>query len=243
MFLTEATERTEAGEKNARMLLENICVNTNIFKQHCLSLSVFSVSSSESAAAERVRDVRKISGFTLIEILVVISIIAILAGMIVPTFFYAKTRAKNAKAQVAVKALETAFKSYLDTYKVWPSGLGHDQAYDISDDKFSPPPFKVFSMLRGENDAVLNPQGIAFYEFESTTNYTGYESTALDPWSDPPPWGDSTKWYAYQVMFDDDYDTKISINGQDVYRSVLVWSIGENRTNEYGEGDDVASWK
>lgn len=171
-------------------------------------------------------------GFTLLELLVVISIIAILAGMVMPTFYYAKRRAREAKARVMVKQLETAFKSYLDTYKVWPDAWPDG---DIKDD--------MFKTLHGENPGTppMNPQCIAFYEFESTTNYpSSYEFTALDPWSNP---SDSSSFNAYQVMFDKDYDNKITINGKDVYRCVLVWSFGETRTNEYGEGDDVASWK
>ena len=176
-------------------------------------------------------------GFTLIELLVVISIIAILAGMVMPTFYYAKKRAKESKARVAVKALETAFKAYLDTYKVWPGGIVEGTAYEIKDDGN---PVKFFSILRG-NDADWNQQGIAFFEFESTTNYpVTYQNTALDPWSNP---SDSSSFKAYRVMFDKDYDNKVTIGGQEVYRPVVVWSVGEDRNDDSGGGDDVASWK
>jgi len=200
-------------------------------KKLCILHSTFCISGGGRHAA---------AGFTLIELLVVISIIAILAGMVIPTFYYAKRRAKEAKARVTVKQLEIAFKAYLDTYKVWPSGLGHDQDYDVSDDQFSAPPFKIFSVLRG-NEPTWNSQGIAFFEFENLTNYpAAYQNTALDPWSNP---SDSSSFKAYRVMFDEDYDNKVNIGGQDVYRSVVVWSAGEDRNDDSGENDDVASWK
>jgi len=168
------------------------------------------------------------SGFTLIEILVVISIIAILAGMVIPAYYNAKDRARETKARVAVKALETAFKSYLDTYKVWP-------------DEFTDGEIKgdIFRALRGEAVAG-NSQAIPFYEFDTVTNSSMDSTTAYDPWSNP---GDNSTWAAYQVMFDRSYANKIDVAGDPVYRGVIVWSVGENRTNEYGRGDDVASWR
>lgn len=175
------------------------------------------------------------SGFTLLELLVVISIIAILAGMVLPMFYSAKERAREAKAKVAVKALETAFKSYLDTYKVWPADIAAGTEvtpYEVKDDTI-----KLFSMLSGLPAAVaLNPQGIAFFEFESTNSLIAY-----DPWANPSD-PDRDK-HVYWVMFDKNYDNVISVGGQDVYRCVVVWSPGKGGTNDYGGEDDVASWK
>jgi len=158
------------------------------------------------------------SGFTLIELLVVISIIAILAGMVLPMFYSAKERAREAKAQVAVKALETAFKSYLDTYKVWPADPAFPNG-EISDD--------IFKTLRGEDPvAGYNPQKIAFYEFGSTNST---DTKAYDPWLN-----------VYQVMFDKNYDNQItvpaSVGGGEVYRCVVVWTFDK-------DSNVVASWK
>ena len=172
-------------------------------------------------------------GFTLIELLVVISIIAILAGMVMPMFYSAKERAREAKAKIAVKALETAFKSYLDTYKVWPSAWVAGTMAPIDG--------QIFRALRGDNLPIENKDAIAFFEFESYTNSAGMDpTTAWDPWSNP---SDPATWDRYYVAFDNDYDNKITLGGQDIYRSVVVWSVGKDRQQDYGGGDDVASWK
>jgi hypothetical protein len=46
-----------------------------------------------------------------------------------------------------------------------------------------------------------------------------------------------------QVALDLNGDGKVDVNGTLVDGSVVVWSKGPNTKNEFGEGDDVKSWK
>jgi len=177
--------------------------------------------------AQRVSDAQR--AFTLVELLVVISIIALLLGIIVPSYFSIREKAKYTKAKVTAKNLETAFKAYLDHYRVWPSVIAwpaenNGDGIEIKDD--------LFQMLRGDDQPPgANPGHMPFYEFESTNITAG----AIDPWSDPDPAAQST-WQRYRVRVDLNYDNQI----QDTYRSVLVWSVGADRTN--ATSDDVRSW-
>jgi general secretion pathway protein G len=52
------------------------------------------------------------AGFTLIELMVVVVIIAILAGLIVPRFMGETDKAKQAKAKMQIESLESALKIY-----------------------------------------------------------------------------------------------------------------------------------
>ena len=165
--------------------------------------------------------------FTLVELLVVISIIALLLGIIVPSYFSIREKAKYTKAKVTVKNLETAFKAYLDQYREWPAAFGAGAAQAIDEN--------VVNILKGDPSAIAdNGNLIAFYEFETTNSADG----ALDAWSNP---SDPATWQTYRVQVDDNYDNKITTaSGQELYRTVIVRSVGADRTND--TADDVKSW-
>ncbi len=55
---------------------------------------------------------RKQAGFTLIELMVVVVILAILAGLIIPRFMGETDKAKQAKAKIQIESLESALKMY-----------------------------------------------------------------------------------------------------------------------------------
>ena len=62
----------------------------------------------------------KSKGFTLVEILVVVSIIGILAAILVPVVARSKTKAKIAMAKVQMNDLSAAIKSYKADYQRYP---------------------------------------------------------------------------------------------------------------------------
>lgn len=62
----------------------------------------------------------KVKGFTLIEMLVVIAIIGILAGLLIPAASKARREAAVRKAQTTIAALETALSMYYTDYGMYP---------------------------------------------------------------------------------------------------------------------------
>ncbi|MDI6773796.1 MAG: prepilin-type N-terminal cleavage/methylation domain-containing protein [Verrucomicrobiota bacterium] len=60
--------------------------------------------------------------FTLIEILVVVLIILVLAGLMFPALVHAQRMARVRKARSEAADLAKAWESYWDTYQLWPYG-------------------------------------------------------------------------------------------------------------------------
>ena len=63
---------------------------------------------------------RRQNGFTLIEMLVVIVIIMILAGIVIGAAKYAQTKAATSRAQAEIAAMETALESYKSDNGAYP---------------------------------------------------------------------------------------------------------------------------
>jgi len=60
-------------------------------------------------------------GFTILELLVVVSIIAILIGFAMPSYLSIREVAKQRKAVVTTKHLELAFNEYYNQNQSWPT--------------------------------------------------------------------------------------------------------------------------
>ena len=61
------------------------------------------------------------SGFTLVEIMIVVLIIAILASIAIPNILRARVNAHDAAAQAALKTIGTAMETYLATNDSYPA--------------------------------------------------------------------------------------------------------------------------
>jgi prepilin-type N-terminal cleavage/methylation domain-containing protein len=103
----------------------------------------------------------KLNGFTLIEILVVIAIIGILAGMVLSVTSGVKQRALIKQAKVEAEGLAIAIRSYHSTFSSWPATTAGDRSWTNSNE--------------GVVTNLINQQGQTFYEGLVSNRY------AIDP--------------------------------------------------------------
>jgi prepilin-type N-terminal cleavage/methylation domain-containing protein len=155
-------------------------------------------------------------GFTLIEIMIVVVVIAILAGMLFPAVIGARKRAKKKQAMVDACEIVHAIKLYEGEYQKWPDlnssssdrafggNLGSDRIYFTDN-------YKIINVLMGQNsrsNIYLSPNT---NRFDSDTNY-------LDPWGIP-----------FVIVFDDNYSGEFNCT----FTNVVYTNQHTGQTNSY----------
>jgi prepilin-type N-terminal cleavage/methylation domain-containing protein len=174
------------------------------------------------------RKIEQKHGFTLMELLIVISILAVLAAILLPAMRGALRRADVATAVNDMNNIVGGIKSYYTEYGKWPMDrLQGDE--DDDDEVFGSKTIasgneqaEVMAILRGIDeptynpDYLNNPKKIAFVEvpqksMEGTdkdgNTYVQDDGYYLDPWENP-----------YIIIMDRDFDGEIG--GFD-------WALGE----------------
>ena len=174
--------------------------------------------------------------FTLVELLVVIGIIAILAGMLMAGIMYAPAKAQKAKAQAEITTLVNAIKQYESAYGVLPIPSGA-----LSDDgELSSGNYKLMIHILQADDEGLSDSDKEKVKKQNkrSTKFLEVQGNEAGTYTDP--WGEN-----YFIVFDANYDGKITttnpIPGLNVaasgskytYRySVIVWGKGNDRKFE-----------
>lgn len=110
---------------------------------------------------------RSVRGVTLIELMVVIAIIGILAGLLIPAVQLMRNKARVTQTQAEAKAFSTAIVNYHHEYGRWPVP-GEEEQYSGG----------TFTENRDIVSALHdNPRDRIFWEDTNTV--------FRDPWGDP----------------------------------------------------------
>ncbi|MBN1676464.1 MAG: prepilin-type N-terminal cleavage/methylation domain-containing protein [Kiritimatiellae bacterium] len=171
-------------------------------------------------------------GFTLLELLVVIAVIAILAGLMLPAYQAVRRRFRAMRAKTEVLNLKTAWSEYLAEYGKWPDFASQSAPVPMKEE--GTPALRV---LQGrEEQPKYNHRKRVFMEFSLLNAKTG---DPINPWADPD--ADATAAEdLYYAKFDVDYDNVIPADGRtpedDVKASVIVWTVDR-------DGNVIGSWQ
>lgn len=173
--------------------------------------------------------VSRAAAFTLVELLVVITIIIILAGLLFPAFGAVQERAKKVQASNDEQAIINAVKNYFTEYGRYPVPASTPPAGGVATDLVYGPQStadytneRLINVLRGlattedgtntGSDYKLNARQIVFLEAKNVKdknapkNGISIEANASGPigqWMDP--WGKP-----YVIFVDADYNNHIS---------------------------------
>ncbi|MFZ2653504.1 MAG: type II secretion system protein [Victivallales bacterium] len=205
----------------------------------------------------------KRKSFTIVELLVVISIIAILAGLLLPAISGVRNKAKKTKAKAQCNAIAMAIKSYESTYGLLP--WGPDGTTDTAS---STPNAAIWAPEKLPNGTWVTPvinatcydtlmqiltktdtvggtadgrkdwgnsRSIRFLDVPEDYTKTVDETKKTGSFRDP--WGNR-----FGIAMDLKYENKVRINGtDDVQGTVFIWSYGPGTQGD-GTSKSGGSW-
>jgi len=184
-------------------------------------------------------------GFTLLEILIVISIIAVLAALAIPAVQGVYAKARVTESKTAIHGVANGLKQYQVDYGRFPMPAGQATENLLDLDSGS----AVLKVLLGENPQRLNPKAERYIEPKIGKAGAGGLIGAGDDYSLVDPWGQP-----YHVVLDLNYDGRLAnpdaqnedaeIAGEALAQlpvSVLVFSSGPDK--KLYTRDDVVSWR
>lgn len=209
------------------------------------------------------------SGFTLIELVVVISVIAILMALLFPAFQSAQNQAKRTQAKNDLTQIVTAVNAFYTEYGKYPApdatgSFTSDTVFGDSNNTGKYKSFQLFNTLRAvqtDNTAVaLNPKLISFIQGntvkDSTNPRAGFDAAGnfYDPWG---------RTYAVAVDLSYDnvtqtqipqytdliYATEPDCNCPGITAGAIAYTFGKdaqqgtNGNGKYAGSDDVISWQ
>lgn len=175
------------------------------------------------------------AGFTLVEMLVVVAVIAILAAILVPTVGGARKTALKRKAELECNNIKTAVEQFFYDFKYMPWEEGKGKGQFVGADKWAEDAESqkaVMAFLRGENKL-----GKAYIEFSNRgakdASSEEDEGIFYDPWKNP-----------YHIGLDRNLDQQVEYKGKTYKTRVLVLSLGPDGVegDDSGKDDDIRTF-
>lgn len=170
------------------------------------------------------------NAFTLVELLIVISIIAVLAGLGFPALSAAKNAARKTQTSSLLNTIKIGLTAYMTEYGRLPdiaSGTSSDTEYRSDSEEFKTLVNVLSGVKEDEGEAArLNPRRIAFCDFQAKDYKNGNISSheLVDAWKRP-----------FYIVLDFNYDSIID-------KTALGQNMPETLKPEDDLSGNVALW-
>ena len=198
-----------------------------------------------------------LTGFTLLELLVVIVIIMFLAGITIPVVSSIQTNAKKGVASAQISQLEMALKQFEsdfgvfppDNYTTNPISIGGVSGVSIPVDPDLDTPSKCLVFFLGSK-FIFTATGFTAtygpyieYKRSQTDEVTGVNFTDTDTYITIEGINGTTNIYQYKDPFGSyySYDSSSPANNT---ASFDIYSFGPDKTDDSGSptSDDITNW-
>lgn len=171
-----------------------------------------------------------VRGFTLVEMLVVVAVIAILAAILIPTVGGARKTALKRKAELECNAIKTAIESFFSDFKYMPWEEGSGKGQFVGDDRWAEDAESqkaIMAFLRGENKLGKAYIEVSSRDSKAEASDDDDEGIFYDPWKNP-----------YHIGIDRNLDQQVEYKGKKYKARVLVLSLGPDGEEADGSGKD-----
>ena len=224
------------------------------------------------AQIKKARGQNRRAGFTLLELLAVISILSVLLGLVLSAVHSVQDHSKRALARAEVRSIESAFKAYLDHYGSWKHLTDNLSDLDtMACTSDAVPCFPIGELLgyalEGDTYAMdqdgtdiaraINPDGIPFIEFSRHYKSKSGKRFPVNPWfgkgeQDGTTLGELND-ARFFVVLDANVNGSITLpqsasrfpemgNGR-MSRAVVIWTYNPYNQDETSEkGKAIVSW-
>jgi prepilin-type N-terminal cleavage/methylation domain-containing protein len=168
-----SAEMTNSRMTNEGLNAEESAARSSNFAIRSFELPSSFVSSLSAAAGHSSFRAADASAFTLVELLVVMAIIAILAGLVLAASRYVQDKGRRARAETEIVAISAALQNYKADNGIYPSDPARTE---LLDPNVFPPPADASLYLYETLSGDSNHDRIA-----ETTPYFSFKPNQLSP--------------------------------------------------------------
>ncbi|MEY2489170.1 MAG: hypothetical protein QOC70_1112 [Verrucomicrobiota bacterium] len=133
------------------------------------------------------------SAFTVVELLIVIAIILVLAGLILATSGYVQTKSKRSRAEAEIAALSTALENYKADNGIYPTDTANDTTntldartmFNPTSAQYAAASFFLYQELSGDPMGNRAPIRKSYFPFKPNMLLPKDQAQAVSAIADP----------------------------------------------------------